>query len=121
MLRCSWVKGYCRVRGHAQPTVLVEWALNDIKPASSSGLRPLCSIVAGRSGATRLQMIENQTIPSFIKEIATTDETRRNNKKQVSSYSATILPEIPRAATIATVIAAPVKLLFLFCTGGQDK
>jgi len=101
--------------------MLVEWALRDIKPSSYSGLRPFSSIVAGRSGATRLQTIENQTIPSFIKEIATTEETRRNNTKQVSSYSATVLPELPRAATIATAIAAPVKLLFLFCTGGQDK
>ena len=62
-------------------------------------------------------MIENQTIPWFIKEIATTDETRQNNTKLVSSYSATILPELPRTATIATATAAPVKLLFLFCIG----
>jgi len=66
-------------------------------------------------------MIENQTIPSFITEIAITDKTRQNNTKQVSSYSESVLPELPRAATIATAIAAPVKILFLFCTGGQDK
>jgi len=77
--------------------------------------------VAGRSGTTRLQTIENQTIPLFIKEIAITDETRQNNTKQVSSYSATVLSELPRAATIAPAIATPVKLLFLFCTGDQDK
>jgi len=78
-----------------------EWSIFYSTPGEPSLVPLPCSIPASglclplwlvEAGATRLRVIENQTIPSFIREIATTDETRRNHTKQVSSYSATFPP-----------------------------